>query len=40
MTVATTPLHRLTRDGADRPVWRVAGQGEDRRALTVPPKPR
>ncbi|MEV7713841.1 replication-relaxation family protein [Streptomyces sp. NPDC088270] len=40
ITVATTTLHRLTRDGADRPVWRVVGHGEDRRALTALPKPR
>ncbi|MCG7525159.1 replication-relaxation family protein [Streptomyces sp. OfavH-34-F] len=40
ITVATTTLHQLTRDGADRPVWRVVGHGEDRRALTALPKPR
>nr|WP_246258963.1 replication-relaxation family protein [Streptomyces typhae] len=40
ITVATTTLHRLTRDGADRPVWRVVGHGEDRWALTALPKPR
>lgn len=38
--VATTTLHQLTHDGADRPVWRVVGHGEDRRALTALPKPR
>ncbi|MFH8886729.1 replication-relaxation family protein [Streptomyces californicus] len=40
ITVATTTLHQLTHDGADRPVWRVVGRGEDRRALTALPKPR
>ncbi|MEU7330170.1 replication-relaxation family protein [Streptomyces parvus] len=40
ITVATTTLHQLTHDGADRPVWRVVGHGEDRRALTALPKPR
>ncbi|MDT0412667.1 MULTISPECIES: replication-relaxation family protein [Streptomyces] len=40
ITVATTTLHRLTHGGADRPVWRVVGHGEDRRALTALPKPR
>ncbi|MEE1928860.1 replication-relaxation family protein [Streptomyces sp. TRM 70351] len=40
MTVATTTLHQLTHEGADRPVWQVVGHGEDRRALTAPPKPR
>ncbi len=40
ITVATTTLHRITRDGADRPVWRSVGHGEDRRALTALPKPR
>ncbi|THC40313.1 hypothetical protein E7X58_37720 [Streptomyces sp. A1499] len=39
ITVATTTLHQLTRDGADRPVWRVVGHGEGRRALTALPKP-
>ncbi|MEU5902335.1 replication-relaxation family protein [Streptomyces venezuelae] len=39
ITVATTTLHQLTHDGADRPVWRVVGHGEDRRALTALPKP-
>ncbi|MFE2053382.1 replication-relaxation family protein [Streptomyces sp. NPDC059459] len=39
ITVATTTLHQLTHDGADRPVWRVVGRGEDRRALTALPKP-
>ncbi|MEU7560260.1 hypothetical protein [Streptomyces eurythermus] len=38
MTVATTTLHRLTSDGTDRPVWRVAGHGEVRRELTALPK--
>ncbi|GGU67764.1 replication-relaxation family protein [Streptomyces daghestanicus] len=38
MTVATTTLHHLTHDGADRPVWRVVGHGEERRTLA--PKPR
>jgi hypothetical protein len=27
MTVATTTLPLLTQDGADRPVWRVVGNG-------------
>ncbi|MEU4655045.1 replication-relaxation family protein [Streptomyces sp. NPDC023723] len=40
ITVATTTLHQLTHDGAGRPVWRVVGHGEDRRALTALPKPR
>ncbi|ALM43516.1 mucin (plasmid) [Streptomyces sp. FR-008] len=40
ITVATTTLRQLTRDGADRPVWRVVGHGEGRRALTALPKPR
>ncbi|WP_254882444.1 replication-relaxation family protein [Streptomyces sp. NA03103] len=40
ITVATTTLHQLTRDGADRPVWRVVGHSEGRRALTALPKPR
>ncbi|MFF0451190.1 replication-relaxation family protein [Streptomyces sp. NPDC004609] len=40
MTVAMTTLHRLTRDGADRPVWRVVGHGEERRVLTALPKAR
>ncbi len=40
MTVATTTLRRLTYDRADRPVWRIVGHGEDRRALTALPKPR
>ncbi|KUH35802.1 replication-relaxation family protein [Streptomyces kanasensis] len=39
MTVATTTLHRLTHDGADRPVWQVVGHGEARRRLSLP-KPR
>ncbi|MER8087824.1 replication-relaxation family protein [Streptomyces sp. NPDC087532] len=39
MTVATTTLHQLTHDGADRPVWRVVGHGEERRTLSLP-KPR
>lgn len=33
LVVATTTLHRLTVHGPDRPVWRVAGHGEDRRSL-------
>ncbi|MFF5474848.1 hypothetical protein [Streptomyces achromogenes] len=40
IAVATTTLHRLTRDGADRPVWRVVGRGENRRVLTAAPSPR
>ncbi|WP_446039043.1 replication-relaxation family protein [Streptomyces sp. SID1121] len=40
MTVATTTLHRLTREGAERRVWRVVGHGEDRRALAALPKAR
>ncbi|MFE0737406.1 replication-relaxation family protein [Streptomyces sp. NPDC058855] len=39
MTVATTTLHHLTHDGADRPVWRVVGHGKERRTLALP-KPR
>ncbi|MFF8918989.1 replication-relaxation family protein [Streptomyces sp. NPDC015032] len=40
LTVATTTLPLLTRDGADRPVWRVVGRGhgEERRALAALPK--
>ncbi|MFF2964933.1 replication-relaxation family protein [Streptomyces sp. NPDC057963] len=40
LTVATTTLALLTRDGADRLVWRVAGRGhgEERRALDALPK--
>lgn len=40
ITVATTTLPRLTRDGADRPVWRIAGHGEARRTLAAAPRPR
>ncbi|MDT0614405.1 replication-relaxation family protein [Streptomyces lancefieldiae] len=41
ITVATTTLHQLTHDGADRPVWRIVGRGEeDRRVLAAAPKPR
>ncbi|SEQ84168.1 hypothetical protein [Streptomyces radiopugnans] len=40
LTVATTTLPLLTRQGADRPVWRVVGHGEDRRSLTALPKAR
>ncbi|MFF1496586.1 replication-relaxation family protein [Streptomyces sp. NPDC058304] len=42
LTVATTTLPRLTRDGADAPVWRVVGNGhgEERRALAALPKAR
>jgi hypothetical protein len=42
MTVATTTLPLLTRDGADGPVWRVAGRGagEDRCSLDALPKAR
>ncbi|MER6317044.1 replication-relaxation family protein [Streptomyces sp. NPDC001581] len=42
LTVATTTLPRLTRDGADAPVWRVVGNGhgEERRTLAALPKAR
>ncbi|MFD0396195.1 replication-relaxation family protein [Streptomyces nogalater] len=40
ITVATTTLHQLIRDGANRPVWRIVGHGEDRRVLTAAPSPR
>ena len=40
ITVATTTLGLLTRDGADRPVWRAVGHGGDRRALAALPKAR
>ncbi|MEV7906621.1 replication-relaxation family protein [Streptomyces anulatus] len=40
ITVATTTLHQLTHDGPGRPVWRIVGHGESRRALTALPKPR
>ncbi|MFH0179152.1 hypothetical protein ACIA6D_42555 [Streptomyces cacaoi] len=33
-------LPLLARHGADRPVWRVVGHGEDRRALAALPKAR
>ncbi|MFB8031745.1 hypothetical protein ACFC5Z_02060 [Streptomyces sp. NPDC056004] len=35
--MATTTLPLLTRDGADRPVWRVVGRGhgEERRTLAA-----
>ncbi|MFE0580258.1 replication-relaxation family protein [Streptomyces sp. NPDC058874] len=40
ITVATTTLHRLTQQGADRRVWRVVGHGESRRSLAALPTPR
>lgn len=42
LTVATTTLPRLTREGADGRVWRVVGNGhgEERRALAALPKAR
>ncbi|MET9693531.1 hypothetical protein ABZY81_34705 [Streptomyces sp. NPDC006514] len=42
LTVATTVLPRLTRDGARAPVWQVVGNGhgEERRALAALPKAR
>ncbi|WP_406003451.1 replication-relaxation family protein [Streptomyces sp. NBC_00829] len=42
LTVATTTLPRLTRDGAGAPVWRVVGNGhgEERCALVALPKAR
>ncbi|MFF2411460.1 replication-relaxation family protein [Streptomyces sp. NPDC058092] len=40
LTVATTTLPLLTRDGADGPVWRVVGRSEDRRTLAALPKAR
>ncbi|MEV6774750.1 hypothetical protein [Streptomyces syringium] len=40
ITVATTTLPLLTRHGADRPVWRAAGRGEDRYAFAALPKAR
>ncbi|WP_406087726.1 replication-relaxation family protein [Streptomyces virginiae] len=42
LTVATTTLPLLTRDGACAPVWRVVGNGhgEERRALVALPKAR
>ncbi|MER8225399.1 replication-relaxation family protein [Streptomyces sp. NPDC094143] len=42
LTVATTTLPLLTRDGADGPVWRVVGngRGEDRCPLAALPKAR
>ncbi|WP_405691332.1 replication-relaxation family protein [Streptomyces sp. NBC_00057] len=40
MTVATTTLPLLTRQGADRPVWRVVDHDEDRRSPAALPKPR
>lgn len=39
VTVATTTLPLLTRQGPERPVWRVVGHGEDRRSLAALPKP-
>jgi hypothetical protein len=39
-TVATTTLAQLTRQGPDRPVWRVVGEGEDRCSLAALPKAR
>ncbi|MFI8405179.1 replication-relaxation family protein [Streptomyces sp. NPDC085463] len=38
LTVATTTLPLLTKDGADQPVWRIAGRDEERRALAARPK--
>ncbi|MFJ4771025.1 hypothetical protein ACIP88_18245 [Streptomyces uncialis] len=42
LTVATTTLAQLTRKGADRPVWKVAGDGDggERRTLRALPKAR
>ncbi|MFD4833297.1 replication-relaxation family protein [Streptomyces uncialis] len=42
LTVATTTLPRLTRDGADGRVWRIVGNGrdEERRTLAALPKAR
>ncbi|MFM9633248.1 MULTISPECIES: replication-relaxation family protein [Streptomyces] len=40
LTVATTTLQQLTRQGPDRPVWRVAGAGKDRCPLDALPKAR
>ncbi|MFI6423367.1 replication-relaxation family protein [Streptomyces sp. NPDC050842] len=40
MTVATTTLSLLTREGADQPVRRVMGRGQARRSLAALPKPR
>ncbi|MGW6744822.1 replication-relaxation family protein [Streptomyces sp. NPDC055025] len=40
LTVATTTLPLLIRDGAGRPVWRVVGRDEGRRSLAGLPKAR
>ncbi|MFD3701189.1 replication-relaxation family protein [Streptomyces sp. NPDC058646] len=40
ITVATTSLSLLTEQGPERPVWRVVGQGENRRRLAALPAPR
>jgi hypothetical protein len=42
MTVATTTLPLLTRDGADGPVWRVVGnsRGDDRCSVAALSKAR
>ncbi|GAA2433385.1 replication-relaxation family protein [Streptomyces macrosporus] len=40
LIVATTTLHRLTVHGPNRPVWRVAGHGQDRRPLNKLPTAR
>ncbi|MGK5449666.1 replication-relaxation family protein [Streptomyces radiopugnans] len=40
LVVATTTLHRLAAHGPDRPVWKMAGHGEDRRPLDRLPTPR
>ncbi|MER6161439.1 replication-relaxation family protein [Streptomyces sp. NPDC001868] len=38
ITVATTTLQQFTRQGPDRPVWRVVGHGEDRLLRTRCPR--
>ncbi|GAA2485559.1 hypothetical protein [Streptomyces gobitricini] len=40
IAVATTTLSQLTEHGTKRPVWRVAGQGENRRPMAALPAPR
>ncbi|MET9934906.1 MULTISPECIES: hypothetical protein [unclassified Streptomyces] len=40
LTAVTITLPLLTTDGADQPVWRIAGRGEDRQALATMSKPR
>ncbi|MEU9289179.1 replication-relaxation family protein [Streptomyces sp. NPDC048275] len=40
LTVATTTLAQLTRQGPDQAVWRAVGHGEDRLALAALPKAR